>query len=59
MLIEKYSSFRSYLLQRQVLGRATRPALRRCPLQMIPVLRILIVVCHNYETSILFGTMLF
>ena len=54
MVIEKYSSFLSYFLQRQVLGRATRPALRRCPLQMTPVLQILIVVCHNYhETSIL------
>ena len=53
MVIEKYSSFRSYLLQRQVLERATCTALRRCSLQMTPVLWILIVVCHNYETSIL------
>ena len=53
MVFEKYSSFRSYFLQRQVLGRATRPALRRCPSQMTPVLRILVVVCHNNETSIL------
>ena len=53
MVIEKYSSFRSYFLQRQVLERATRPALRRCPLQKTSVLRILIVVCHFYETSIL------
>ena len=31
LVIEKYSTFRSYFLQRQVLGRAACPALRRCP----------------------------
>ena len=35
MVIEEYSLYRGpysfYLMQRQVLGRATRPALSRCP----------------------------